>query len=68
MSGQTGVTPMPPTGKHSVSLTERQVETILTALKYDYITTKRDFGALPIAVEMCDEIEDAYRAVRTQAR
>lgn len=65
-TGNTGVTPI--TTKHSITLSERQVETILSALKYDFITTKRDLGALPMSVEMCDEIMDAYTAVRTQAR
>jgi hypothetical protein len=64
-SGTTGVTPIDK--KHNVSLTDAQVNTILNALKQDYINWKdvRDF---PLATELCAEIMDAYTAVRRAAR
>jgi len=64
-SGTTGVTPVDK--KHHVTLTDEQVNTILSALKADY-TNWKDVKNFPLAAELCEEIEDAYRAVRSQAR
>jgi len=65
MTSNTGVTPIDT--KHHVTLTTRQIETIVSALRNEYWKAK-ELGALPIGVELQDDIQDAYQAVRSQVR
>jgi hypothetical protein len=46
-----------------VKLTDQQFTTIEAALKFDYKNAKT-LGALPIGVELQEEIEDAYKAIQ----
>lgn len=44
-------------------LTDQQVNTVRTALRLDWKSTRETFGALPIGEEMLEEIETAYAAL-----
>jgi hypothetical protein len=65
MTGNTGVTPVD--SKHHVTLTTRQIETIISALRMDFREAAK-LGALPIGEELQADIQDAYQAVRSQSR
>ena len=51
---------------HTITLSEKQIDTIISALKFDYKHTKETFGALPLGVEMRGEIRSAYDAINSQ--
>ncbi len=54
------------TPSHTLSLTERQIDTIMSALKFDFKNAAKQFGALPISIALQEDIEDAYRAIEAQ--
>lgn len=51
---------------HSILLTDKQLDTVLASLRLDYKETKAALGALPVGLEMCEDIKDAYTTIMSQ--